>query len=42
MFEVVSIDIAYSKQDDNKPPEEDCLEETQPNVEDETNDYMLV
>ena len=41
MFEVEPIDTAQSKQDDNIPPEEECLEGTQPDVEDETNDYLL-
>ena len=41
MFEVDSIDITQSKQDDNEPPEKQFLEETQPNVEYEENDYLL-
>ena len=41
MFEVEPIYIAQSKQDDNIPPEEECLEGTQPDVEDETYDYLL-
>ena len=41
MFEVEPTDTAQSKQDANIPPEEECLEGTQLDVEDETNDYLL-
>lgn len=41
MFEVKLTDTTQSKQDDNKPLREKCLEETQPDVQDETNDYLL-
>jgi len=41
MVEVEPPDTTQSKQDDNIPHEEECLEETQPDIEDETNDYLL-
>ena len=41
MFEVEPTNTTQSKQNENIPPEEECLEGTQPGVEDKTNDYLL-